>query len=504
VNTNENARYREAAEYTTTVEAARKAAGVVTPANCLAYELKQYVAAYSQQVYSRENRDKEGPELLSKEHPDYPQRLADREKEGERQLSKIYALHGQELADEWAAARSNNPPDERLLLACFLKESAHRLLAGYADYLIRVGEGRILSARVSFGMRIGGDVRPVETFESRLNRMKERREKGSPGYGLSYGAGRYGELDRSLIAAGAGAAELAHFQQLLAAFQERERGSQTDMPAAPSSGATPPPLVSSQANDLAPAIRKRTVYFRQLLEQLAAAPAGDTHELLSEALDSYKKGESDGLQGLKFIPRLLHYLPTVTMGHEWLTSIENWAFWAKHREEKALAERMEPEGKKVVTEADRVTMENRLKVFSGRKDAQTNEVVAGNIALLKRRLAELDAAPTPKATQLPNPHKLSLRQAAILYFYTEQPLTENNVSELAASVGHASKTSGKQLFEKYADWCELQESELPDSKRELGYLKRDLEAALQRLTGNAAIRADTYLKEVIKKKKRGL
>ena len=224
MNTIENARYREAAEYETTVEAARKAAGIVTSADCLAYELRQYIAAYSQQVYSLENRDEEGPELLSEEHPHYTQRLADRKEEGERQLSKIYALHGQELADEWAAARSN-ARDERILLACLLKESAHRLLAGYGNYLTQVGEGRVLPGSVGFLPRIGGNVQPVETFESRLRRMKERHENGRPGYGLSYGAGRYAELDRGLIAAGAGAAELAHFHKLLAAFHEREIGS---------------------------------------------------------------------------------------------------------------------------------------------------------------------------------------------------------------------------------------------------------------------------------------
>lgn len=226
MNTTENARYREAAEYNTTVEEAQKAAGIVTPAYCLAYELRQYVAAYSQQVYSRENRDEEGPELLSEEHPDYPQRLADRKEEGERQLREIYALHGQELADEWAAARSDTL-DERLLLACLLKESAHRLLAGYAHYLTQVGTGRILPAErlgVPIPFRISGShIRPVETFASRLSQMQERDKTGNPGYGLSYSSGKYAELDRALTAAGAGAAELAHFYRLLEAFQADEQ-----------------------------------------------------------------------------------------------------------------------------------------------------------------------------------------------------------------------------------------------------------------------------------------
>lgn len=220
MNTTENVHYREAAEYATTVEAARKAAGIVTPDDCLAYELRQYAAAYSQQIYSRENRDEKGPELLSEEHPDYPQRLADRKEEGERQLSKIYALHGQELADEWAAARSDTL-DERLLLACLLKESAHRLLDGYAHYLTQVGTGRILPGSAFFySIR---SLRPHETFASRSTIIKQRHKDSSVGYGASYSTGRYAELDTVLIAAGAGAAELAHFHRLLAAFHEREQ-----------------------------------------------------------------------------------------------------------------------------------------------------------------------------------------------------------------------------------------------------------------------------------------
>lgn len=99
---------------------------------------------------------------------------------------------------------------------------------------------------------------------------------------------------------------------------------------------------------------------------------------------------------------------------------------------------------------------------------------------------------------------LSQRQAAIFYYYTQQPITENNVADLAAAKGHKSKTSGKQLLEKYAAWCELQESELPDSTRELGALQTDLECVRPQLTGEAAADADAYLKRVIEKKKRGL
>ena len=99
---------------------------------------------------------------------------------------------------------------------------------------------------------------------------------------------------------------------------------------------------------------------------------------------------------------------------------------------------------------------------------------------------------------------LTLRQAAIFYYYTQQPITENNVADLAAAKGHKSKTSGKQLFEKYAAWCELQESELPASTRELGALRKALELVRPHLTGKALAAADAYLKRVIEKKKRGL
>jgi hypothetical protein len=100
--------------------------------------------------------------------------------------------------------------------------------------------------------------------------------------------------------------------------------------------------------------------------------------------------------------------------------------------------------------------------------------------------------------------ELTLRQTAIFYYYTQQPMTENNVANLAAMKGHKSKTSGKQLLEKYAAWCELQESELSTSTRELGALQRDLKQVLPYLTGRAAVAAGAYLTRVTEKKERGL
>ena len=96
----------------------------------------------------------------------------------------------------------------------------------------------------------------------------------------------------------------------------------------------------------------------------------------------------------------------------------------------------------------------------------------------------------------------SLRQAAMFYYYTEQPLTENNAADLAAQKGHNSKTSGKQLLSHYAEWCELQEGEPPASSRELGALDRDLSRILPHLSGQAAILAAAYQKRVVNKKKR--
>lgn len=224
----ENTRYREAAEYATTVEAARNAAGEVTPADCLAYELKQYEAAYKTQIFSREYSTENGLERLSEEHPDYAKQLAERKEEGNRQLSRIYALHGKELADEWATEHSKTR-DKRLSLACLLKESAHRLLDGYADYLLKVGRNLLSGTSISaFNVRSSGHFRPVETFASRSGNMRTRHETGRASYGAYNGSGLYADLDKALIAAGAGASELAHFNQLLAEFDEAEQATERE------------------------------------------------------------------------------------------------------------------------------------------------------------------------------------------------------------------------------------------------------------------------------------
>ena len=220
MNTTENARYREEAEYDTTVEAAKKAAGIVRPADCLAYELRQFMAVYAKQIYNPETPGK-APEHLSANHPDYLQRFAEYQQAAQQQLTRVYELRGQELTEKLAADRQAAPPDEQLLLAHLLRESARRLLDGYADYLGWIGSGRLLGGSV-IGMRIGTGISPTENPARWAKAMLARTNEGKVAYGTCYTDGRYAELDRSLIAAGAGAAELAHFRELLAAFHERE------------------------------------------------------------------------------------------------------------------------------------------------------------------------------------------------------------------------------------------------------------------------------------------
>ena len=220
MNTPENTRYWETAEYNTTVEAAQKAAGLVTPADCLAYELEQYVAVCSKHFHYSDDSQGGRPERLSANHPDYPRRLAECRESAEQQLARAYELREQELADEWAAAHERNPPDERLRLALQLKESAHRLLDGYADYLVLVGVGRLVLTSTVPSFLVRGTAYPKDAA-ARLRHVRERVEKAM--YGYIYDAGPYSGLDRGLIVGAAGAAELAHFYRLLAAFQAAEQ-----------------------------------------------------------------------------------------------------------------------------------------------------------------------------------------------------------------------------------------------------------------------------------------
>lgn len=228
MNTPENTRYREAAEYNTTVEAAQKTAGLVTPTDCLAYELEQYVAVCSKHFHYSDNNQSGRPERLSANHPDYPRRLAECRESAEQQLARAYELRAQELADEGATARERIPPDERLLLAWQLKESAHLLLDGYADYLVRVGIGRVIvTGSLSPIMNVRETAYPKDAA-ARLRIVKERTDRVM--YGFAYDAGPYKGLDRGLIVGAAGAAELAHFQAMLEAFHEREQGESVAVP----------------------------------------------------------------------------------------------------------------------------------------------------------------------------------------------------------------------------------------------------------------------------------
>lgn len=215
----DNAHYREAAEYDTTVASAIKAAGMVEPTDCLAYEVRQYLAVYAKQLHNIGN---DGLEHLTISHPDYAPRLAERQKKAEQQLEQAYKLREQELIAELGAVRSINPPDKRLQLARLLKESANQLFDGYAGYLAWVGDGRVLPGWVSPIGRISNSYHP-EDAATRSRFIKERAENSKVCYGYTYDAGSYKGLDRGLVVAAAGAADLAHFRRLLAEFHQAEQ-----------------------------------------------------------------------------------------------------------------------------------------------------------------------------------------------------------------------------------------------------------------------------------------
>lgn len=100
--------------------------------------------------------------------------------------------------------------------------------------------------------------------------------------------------------------------------------------------------------------------------------------------------------------------------------------------------------------------------------------------------------------------ELSMKQGAMLYYYTRQPLTENNRSKLAAELGYTGKTSGISLMEKYVEWRDLLASELPESKRQLGHLKKDLVKVLPYLNDRSANEVVRLLNKIAKKYKGGL
>ena len=91
----------------------------------------------------------------------------------------------------------------------------------------------------------------------------------------------------------------------------------------------------------------------------------------------------------------------------------------------------------------------------------------------------------------------------MLRYYLEQPLTDNNAATLAAEGGHKSTTSGSQLIKKYAEFCELQQGELPTDRKALTHLEKNLEYVLALLAGEAKRRAEVDLKRVSEKKSKG-
>ncbi len=186
-----------------------------------------------------------------------------------------------------------------------------------------------------------------------------------------------------------------------------------------------PAALAPDAPDLPAFVRKRVDYFPQLLARLAHAPVWDAHEILDEALALYKAGEEDLMQGLKFIHRLTHYLAATPPAAEMRERIESWAFWTKRKEERLLSDRMEPEGKEVITEADRATLEGRLRVFKGRSNSLEYK---RDIDLIEKRLAELDAprpphAPTPPASSPAPEAPASAPFTPLLLNYTLAELT---------------------------------------------------------------------------------
>ena len=215
--TDNAAQYREAAGYDTAVRAAHHFAEVVAPADCLAYELKQYLAAFPQVTRMvveqgpqlppeqlKYNTFRPGvvltwysePEIVPDTDPEYPRLWAEHRAAAEQQLQRAYALHSEELAAAWATAQAQNPPDERFLLALRLKQSAEQL-AKDNDYLARV--------------RSGLPPRYAKPHHAQL------------AYACTIDSGRYQGLVSQFSGVGKIAAELAHFSQLLATFHEKER-----------------------------------------------------------------------------------------------------------------------------------------------------------------------------------------------------------------------------------------------------------------------------------------
>lgn len=156
----EQVRLREVAEYTTTVADAQRAAGRVTPADCLAYGERQWLTAFPNVTRLVVEQGPQFPlregrvffpasevmiggsflEIVAEDEPDYPRLFTVHQEYPKHQLRQFYESHRQVLADELATALSNNPPDPLLLLALLLKQSATRLLTS-SDYLARVGAG---------------------------------------------------------------------------------------------------------------------------------------------------------------------------------------------------------------------------------------------------------------------------------------------------------------------------------------------------------------------------
>jgi hypothetical protein len=190
-------------------------------------------------------------------------------------------------------------------------------------------------------------------------------------------------------------AKLDHFWRCLEEFHAAE---------------TPAPVVKATINnqlskefevatDLSPTVHKRLDYFPQLLARLCQCPVWDIDEALNEAITSYKLGESDLSQGLKFTSRVKHYCEQISMDNARRERILNWALWAYEKKSRLLQLLEFPESRQLIKEDDRKALTGRLESLRAglgimQRTGKTNEIPKWeeNIVRVESRIAELDIA----------------------------------------------------------------------------------------------------------------
>ena len=187
-----NDRYRQAAEYDTTVKAALSVAGELDAEDCLYYELKLRLALYPYPTFHPDNNTSEPPEFLSNAHPNYDELVFEHQKQLRLEIDEAYSRQIQSLTDEWADARNKNPPNVRLQLAHRLNERARQLITIYKSQLIQIEDGRSIDYAHPLDTTAKFDIGPHKNLS-----LRQARGTGA-------------------------AAALTHFRELLAEFHYHE------------------------------------------------------------------------------------------------------------------------------------------------------------------------------------------------------------------------------------------------------------------------------------------